>query len=175
MDDAYLYKYLSGNDEDIFSKIKSRKNNQFWGDNSNNNNNEENHIPRVMLFNNDNNNNNYEYNNSSEDILFIQKNLTHNFNFIINILHYIFRKAFEENVPIYHEDFKERFVYNILVHKNIKEIYNPKNDDIELIQGILIEPEQVNGFIKDNQRWLQLYKYAAYQFSSDFARKCLEN
>ena len=145
----YLYKYLWMNDDEIYGKIKQNRELEE--------------------------NNNKKYYKSYEEYELIKKKIIHNFNIIINILHYIFKKAFEENVPIYNDDFKERFALHLLVHKTQNESYNLKSDEIELINGILVESEEVNIFIKDNQRWLQLYKYAAYQFSSDFARKCLEN
>ena len=101
--------------------------------------------------------------------------ITHNFCFIINILHYILKTSMEDNVPRYEEFFKERYLYKLLVFKKTKEMYKIGNDEIELIENIVLDSKKTKNFIEDNKRWLQMYKHVAFQFCNDFAKKCVSN
>ncbi len=101
--------------------------------------------------------------------------ITHNFCFIINILHYILSSSLQENVPRYSEFFKERYLYKLLVFKKINQPYKMQNDDIEIIDNIILDNSKTKDFIEDNKRWLQMYKHVAFQLCNDFARKCFIN
>ena len=101
--------------------------------------------------------------------------ITHNFCFIINILHYILSSSLQENVPRYGEFYKERYLYKLLVFKKINQPYKMQNDDIEIIDNIILDNSKTKDFIEDNKRWLQMYKHVAFQLCNDFARKCFIN
>lgn len=105
-----------------------------------------------------------------EEIQKLQIKVKHNFNFIINVLHYIFKSTFEENIPIYHDSFKETYIYRSMVYKGKK--YNTTVDDIELVKGIVKDQTKTDSFIRTNERWLQMYKFTAFQLCIDFAKKC---
>jgi hypothetical protein len=94
-----------------------------------------------------------------------------NFTFIINVLDYLFRTAIEENVPIYRNDFKESFCYDILVYNNKKEGFRKGNDEIEFLEGVIKNIDISEKFIKNNKRWLRMYVFNVFQFCSDFAQK----
>ena len=94
-----------------------------------------------------------------------------NFNFIINVLDYLFRTAIEENVPIYRNEFKESFCYDVLVYNNKKEGFRKGNDEIEFLEGVIKNIDISENFIKNNKRWLRMYVFNVFQFCSDFARK----
>ena len=99
--------------------------------------------------------------------------ISHNFHFMINILHFIFINSLKDNVDIYHEDFKEKYYYRLYVFQKSNVYYERGNDDIELINGVILEPEKTMDFIALNERWLQMYKISVFGFCIDFAKKCL--
>ena len=99
--------------------------------------------------------------------------ISHNFHFMINILHFIFINCLKDNVDIYHEDFKEKHYYRLYVFQKSNVYYERGNDDIELVNGVILEPEKTMDFIALNERWLQMYKISAFGFCIDFAKKCL--
>ena len=100
----------------------------------------------------------------------LKKKVIHNFNFIINVLHYVFKSSFEESIEIFKDDFKEIFAFRSLVFKGKK--YNPKIDDIELVKGIVLDERKTEAFIQSHVRWLQMYKLNTLQLCIDFAKKC---
>lgn len=100
----------------------------------------------------------------------LQIKVKHNFNFIINVLHYIFNSTFEENIPVYHDSFKETYIYRSMVYKGKK--YSSTVDEIELVKGIVKDRDKTDAFIRTNERWLQMYKFTAFQLCIDFAKKC---
>ena len=102
----------------------------------------------------------------------LKMKIKHNFHVITNILHYIFKGAIQDNVPIYNEFFKEKYLYSGLVFKKNNKQYANGNDDIELSRGIIIDEESTNVFIEKNERWAQMYKILTFQFCRDFAQKC---
>ena len=99
--------------------------------------------------------------------------ISHNFHFMINILHFIFINSIKDNVDIYHEDFKEKYYYRLYVFQKSNVYYERGNDDIELVNGVILEPEKTRDFIALNERWLQMYKISVFGFCIDFAKKCL--
>ena len=99
--------------------------------------------------------------------------ISHNFHFMINILHFIFINCLKDNVDIYHEDFKEKHYYRLYVFQKSNVYYERGNDDIELVNGVILEPEKTMDFIALNERWLQMYKISTFGFCIDFAKKCL--
>lgn len=100
----------------------------------------------------------------------LKMKVSHNINFIINVLHHIFKTAIEENVPIFHETFKEKHCYSLMVYKKSESAYSNK-DDIEFIKGVVLSPQVTNDFIRHNYRWLQMYIFNTFQFCVDFAKK----
>ena len=96
----------------------------------------------------------------------------HNFHVISNILHSIFKSSMSENVPLYSEYYKEKFLYKDLVFQKTHQQYSNGNDEIELSKGIIIDEESTEIFLTKNQRWEQMYKLLTFQFCKDFAEKC---
>lgn len=101
----------------------------------------------------------------------LKNKINHNFNFIINVLHHVFKTAIEENVPRFKETFKEKHCYKVLVYKKSETLYSSDNDEIELIQGVVLNPKVTDDFIRHNYRWLQMYIFNTFQFCVDFSRK----
>ena len=118
---------------------------------------------------NDNNNiiNNIKIDKKKKTIL--EKNLS----FISNILNYIIRSKLRQNIPIYHDGYKEEFLYKLMVLNKKNERYFHENDENELMNEILFDTEEIHNFINDNYRWLQLYKLTSYQFGIDIALRCM--
>ena len=100
--------------------------------------------------------------------------MSKNFRFIINVLHYILKTAIEDNIPIYREEFKEKYCFKVLVYRNENEGYK-ENDNIEFLEGIVQNEENTNEFIKNNSRWLKMYVFNAFQFCIDFAKKVMSS
>ena len=96
----------------------------------------------------------------------------HNFHVVSNILHSIFKSAMSENVPLFSEYYKEKFLYKDLVFQKTHQQYSNGNDEIELSKGIIIDEESTEIFLTKNQRWAQMYKLLTFQFCRDFAEKC---
>lgn len=101
----------------------------------------------------------------------LKNKINHNFNFIINVLHHVFKTAIDENVPRFKETFKEKHCYKVLVYKKNETQYSDDNDEIELIQGVVLNPKVTDDFIRHNYRWLQMYIFNTFQFCVDFSRK----
>ena len=100
----------------------------------------------------------------------LKMKVSHNINFIINVLHHIFKTAIEENVPIFHETFKEKHCYSLMVYKKSESSYS-NQDDVEFVKGVVLSPQVTKDFIRHNYRWLQMYIFNTFQFCVDFARK----
>ena len=92
---------------------------------------------------------------------------------MINVLHYIFINCLKDNVDIYLDDFKEKHYYRLYVFQKSNVYYERGNDDIELVNGVILQPEKTIDFIALNERWLQMYKISTLGFCIDFAKKCL--
>ncbi len=60
----------------------------------------------------------------------------------------------------------------VLNKKN--ESYFYENDENELMNEILFDSEEIDNFIHENYRWLQLYKITSYQFGIDIAQRCMD-
>ena len=176
------YKIKQNNKNDISNKIG----NEIWGDDLNDDDSnfpkgkyekdlfEKNEIEKSRLKVLKNEDDDFE-NGNDIDTKRIKAIITHNFCFIINILHYILSSSLQENVPRYGEFYKERYLYKLLVFKKIKQPYKMKNDDIEIIDNIILDNSKTKDFIEDNKRWLQMYKHVAFQLCNDFSRKCFIN
>ena len=100
----------------------------------------------------------------------LEKNLL----FIVNILNYIISSKLRENINIYHEGYKEQLLYKLMVLNKKNESYFYENDENELMNEILFDSEEIDNFIHENYRWLQLYKITSYQFGIDIAQRCMD-
>ena len=107
-----------------------------------------------------------------EEISKLNLKVKHNFHVVSNILHSIFKSAMSENVPLFSEYYKEKFLYKDLVFQKTHQQYSNGNDEIELSKGIIIDEESTEIFLTKNQRWAQMYKLLTFQFCRDFAEKC---
>jgi len=96
----------------------------------------------------------------------------HNFHVITNILHSIFRDSMTENVTLFSEYYKEKFLFKSLVFQKTHKQYSNGSDEIELSKGIIIDEETTELFMTKHQRWAQMYKLLTFQFCRDFASKC---
>ena len=109
----------------------------------------------------------------------IRKNLQYNFNFLIQLLHTIFRKAFESNPPKFNDYYKKIHLYGLMVFSGEEEdkrkIYNGKNDDIEIMKGIYETNPDCIDFLNENARWTNMYQLNTKQFCTDFAKLIMEN
>ena len=105
--------------------------------------------------------------------LAIRNNLLFNFNFIIQLLDTILRNAFVENPNKYPDYFKNRHLYGILVYQleqnQERQYLDQNNDEIEIMNGIYTPTEECDVFIKENERWMNMYKINTIQFCRDFA------
>ena len=73
----------------------------------------------------------------------IENIMSKNFHFIINVLHYILKTSIEDNIPIYREEFKEKYCFKVLVYRNENEGYK-QNDNIEFLEGLVQNEENTN-------------------------------
>ena len=93
-----------------------------------------------------------------------------NFNFIINVLHFIFKSSLDDNVPLYKDKFKEQYCFELLAYHKKDETYKGQ-DNIEFLDDIIIHQQVTEEFIKNNYRLLQMYIFNSFQFCKDFAKK----
>ena len=110
----------------------------------------------------------------------IRDNLQYNFNFLIQVLHHIFKTAFEKNNPIYPDYFKNRHLYGKLVYSLEEEtkrklIEEENTDDIEIMHGIFKPTLECDAFLADNARWIHMYQLNTIQFCNEFARMVMED
>lgn len=111
--------------------------------------------------------------------LAIRENLQYNFNFLIQVLHHIFKTAFEKNNPIYHDYFKNKHLYGKMVYsleEDIKrQLRDEENtDDIEIMHGIFKPTLECDAFLADNARWIHMYQLNTIQFCNEFAKMVME-
>lgn len=108
----------------------------------------------------------------------INKILENNFQIVNHILNYILRDAFKLSPPIQREKLKESFMFKYFVHEanNISSdnMINVKlaGDDHEIARKLPVH-EQAKVFIRDNQRWCNMYRMNAYAFCVSLVDLCL--
>ena len=111
----------------------------------------------------------------------IRNNLLFNFNFIIQVLDHILRRAFKANPPVYNDFFKNKHLYNIMVfspemdrkRQLVTSLEN--DDDIEFMNGIYTPSEDADIFLKDNQRWMHMYELSTIELCGDLANKIMDD
>ena len=110
----------------------------------------------------------------------IRNSLSFNFNFIIQVLDYIFRTAFEKSLPIFNDYFKNKHLYGILVFSTNPNYYrqlfsNNNNDDIEIISGLYEPSNECDIFLKENARWIHMYQLNTVQLCTDLAKMIMSD
>ena len=110
----------------------------------------------------------------------IRNNLAFNFNFIIQVLDYIFRTAFEKTLPIFNDYFKSKHLYGILVFSTNPNYYrqlfsNNNTDDIEIMSGLYEPSQECEIFLKENARWIHMYQLNTVQLCSDLAKMIMSD
>ena len=110
----------------------------------------------------------------------IRNSLSFNFNFIIQVLDYIFRTAFEKSLPIFNDYFKNKHLYGILVFSTNLNYYrqlfsNNNNDDIEIISGLYEPSNECDIFLKENARWIHMYQLNTVQLCTDLAKMIMSD
>lgn len=111
----------------------------------------------------------------------IRNNLLFNFNFIMQVLDHIIRKAFENHPPKYNDYFKNKHLYNIMVfspevdRKRQLVTASDNSDDIEFMNGVYTPSQDCEAFLRDNQRWMHMYELNTLEFCNDFASKIMED
>ena len=111
----------------------------------------------------------------------IRNNLLFNFNFIIQILDHILRRAFKANPPVYNDFFKNKHLYNIMVfspemNRKRQLVTSLENDDdIEFMNGIYTPSEDAEVFLRDNQRWMHMYELSTIELCGDLATKIMDD
>ena len=110
----------------------------------------------------------------------IRNSLSFNFNFIIQVLDYIFRTAFEKSLPIFNDYFKNKHLYGILVFSTNPNYYrqlfsNNNNDDIEIISGLYEPSQECEIFLKENARWIHMYQLNTVQLCTDLAKMIMSD
>ena len=111
----------------------------------------------------------------------IRNNLLFNFNFIIQILDNILRRAFKSTPPLYNDFFKNKHLYNIMVFSPEKDrkrqliSSSDNDDDIEFMNGIYTPSEDAEVFLRDNQRWMHMYELSTVELCGDLANKIMDD
>ena len=111
----------------------------------------------------------------------IRNNLLFNFNFIIQVLDHIVRKAFKANPPVYNDYFKNKHLYNIMVfspemNRKRQLVTSLENDDdVEFMNGIYTPSEDAEVFLRDNQRWMHMYELSTIELCGDLATKIMDD
>ena len=111
----------------------------------------------------------------------IRNNLVFNFNFIIQVLDHILRRAFKNIPPVYNDYFKNKHLFNLMVFsaqldRKRQLVTSSDNDDaIEFMAGIYTPSEDCDVFLKDNQRWMHMYELSTIEFCGDLANKIMED
>ncbi len=99
----------------------------------------------------------------------VKENVKYNINFIITVLHYILKDAFVNTPKIYREYFKDSHLFKKLVidgetFSSLNSIGEKlKKDEIELA-NILKLNSKAQDFVKENFRWVTMYKMTAFSF-----------
>lgn len=104
----------------------------------------------------------------------LQKRITHNFYFIINVLDYIFREAFQYNTPIFRDHFKEVHCYRYMVMNASNKDYK-QLDNIGLVDDKFMYRTKTSKFIVDNAPWLKMYIYNTFELCCDMASNIMDN
>ena len=111
----------------------------------------------------------------------IRNNLVFNFNFIIQVLDNILRRAFKSNPPVYNDYFKNKHLYNLMV---FSEEMNRKrqlisasenNDEIEFMKDLYTPSQDCEVFLRDNQRWMHMYELSTIELCGDLATKIMDD
>jgi len=111
----------------------------------------------------------------------IRNNLLFNFNFIIQVLDHILRRAFKANPPVYNDFFKNKHLYNLMVfspemNRKRQLVTSLENDDdIEFMNGIYTPSEDADVFLRDNQRWMHMYELSTIELCGDLATKIMDD
>ena len=111
----------------------------------------------------------------------IRNNLLFNFNFIIQVLDHILRRAFKANPPVYNDFFKNKHLYNLMVfspemNRKRQLVTSLENDDdIEFMNGIYTPSEDAEVFLRDNQRWMHMYELSTIELCGDLATKIMDD
>jgi hypothetical protein len=111
----------------------------------------------------------------------IRNNLLFNFNFIMQVLDNILRRAFKSNPPVYNDYFKNKHLYNLMVfspemnRKRQLVTSSENDDDIEFMNGMYTPSEDCELFLRDNQRWMHMYELSTIELCGDLATKIMED
>ena len=57
---------------------------------------------------------------------------------------------------------------------NFNKVYDGKNDDIEIMNGIYDVDGEAIDFLNENARWTHMYQLNTLQFCTDFAKLIME-
>ena len=111
----------------------------------------------------------------------IRNNLVFNFNFIMQVLDHILRRAFKANPPVYNDYFKNKHLYNLMVfspegdRKRQLVTSSDNSDEIEFMNGIYTPSEDCEVFLKDNQRLMHMYELSTIELCGDLANKIMDD
>ena len=111
----------------------------------------------------------------------IRNNLVFNFNFIIQVLDNILRRAFKANPPVYNDYFKNKHLFNLMVfspemdRKRQLVTSSDNDDEIEFMKGIYTPSQDCEVFLKDNQRWMHMYELSTIELCGDLATKIMDD
>ena len=111
----------------------------------------------------------------------IRNNLVFNFNFIMQVLDNILRRAFKSNPPVYNDYFKNKHLYNLMVYSPENDrkrqlVTSSDNDDaIEFLEGVYTPSQDGEVFLKDNQRWMHMYELSTIELCGDLANKIMDD
>ena len=111
----------------------------------------------------------------------IRNNLLFNFNFIMQVLDNILRRAFKANPPVYNDYFKNKHLFNLMVfspemdRKRQLVTSSDNDDEIEFMKGIYTPSQDCEAFLKDNQRWMHMYELSTIELCGDLATKIMDD
>ena len=111
----------------------------------------------------------------------IRNNLVFNFNFIMQVLDNILRRAFKSNPPVYNDYFKNKHLYNLMVFspevdRKRQLVTSSDNDDaIEFMNSVYTPSEDCEVFLKDNQRWMHMYELSTIELCGDLANRIMDD
>ena len=111
----------------------------------------------------------------------IRNNLLFNFNFIMQVLDNILRRAFRANPPVYNDYFKNKHLFNLMVfspemdRKRQLVTSSDNDDEIEFMKGIYTPSQDCEAFLKDNQRWMHMYELSTIELCGDLATKIMDD
>jgi hypothetical protein len=111
----------------------------------------------------------------------IRNNLVFNFNFIMQVLDNILRRAFKANPPVYNDYFKNKHLYNLMVFspemdRKRQLVTSSDNDDqIEFMNAVYTPSQDCEVFLRDNQRWMHMYELSTIELCGDLANKIMDD